>query len=132
MTKNIFRKWKVIEGVPAEMYLEELYQDCEGLLKLILTDGFENSQKLQITFDGQLLYRNIDEANLLAMEFSHEDKQPGGCTFYTIDNSEYLEWFHWVSCNTNENQEIIHYAIYTGNDCVDILSVSPPDVKWID
>lgn len=42
--------------------------------------------------------------------------------FYIVSESEYLEEIHNQTYDIYRDRDIIHYAIYTGMDCVDILS----------
>ncbi|ERN39810.1 hypothetical protein KR51_00037220 [Rubidibacter lacunae KORDI 51-2] len=51
--------------------------------------------------------------------------------FFIIEDSDYLAWFELTSQGIYENKVVNHYAIYTLNDCLDILSAYPPQVQWI-
>jgi hypothetical protein len=71
----------------------------------------------------------MDEGDLLDLLSSNGAF--GKSTFLTVSNSEYLAWFHRISVNIRKNENVIHYAIYTPNDCVDVLSAYPPSVEWL-
>ncbi len=130
MSKQIFEKWEPFPDLP-QMSLEGLYDDQEGF-RLFLTGYYVETKILRITFEAELVYRNIDEGDLL--KTIHEVKGfPIKWSFFTVKNSEYLKWFHEQSYDIRVSDKITHYAIYTPDDCLDILSLSayPPKVKWL-
>ncbi|MCI5141352.1 MAG: hypothetical protein D3909_06440 [Candidatus Electrothrix sp. ATG1] len=88
-----------------------------------------NSPLLRITFDPALTYRNIDEGSLLrSLEWA--DGQ-ANYPLFIVENSDWVEWFHKESCGTYEESNIIHYAIITPNDCIDILAEFEPKAEWL-
>jgi len=128
MDKQIFRKWEPLSDLPDEMYLEGLHDDYEGF-RLLLKGASGNRKMLRISFDSSLAYRNINEGDFLK---TVEDSE--GLTkwcLFTVENSAYEKWFHEQSYNIHASEDIVHYAIYTPNDCVDILSAYPPQVEWL-
>ncbi len=131
MQKNGFKRWKPLTELPAEMYFKEILDFDKGLRLLLKSSDDPNQKLLQIIFESPLVYRNIDEGNLIFYNRIDEEDNLGRWGFFTINASDYLEWFHHVSQNIHKNEKITHYAIYTIEDCLDILSNFPPSVKWI-
>jgi len=126
MSNIVFEKWIPVSDLPNELYLKELHQDSEGF-RLFFKGKNSNEKILQIVFDMPLVYRNLDEGDYL------QTIGPGvnGWSLFVVHNSEYLAWFNNESQGIHEKQNVIHYAIYTPNDCIDILSAYPPEVKWL-
>jgi len=82
---------------------------------------------LRIAFDSALSYRNIDEGDLLITM----SEELGGWSLYIVTDSGFLQWFNHESQNIHKSDEIVHYSIYTPNDCLDVLSIFPPVVEWL-
>ncbi len=130
MNKNLFKRWVPLENIPNEIYLEELYQ-IDGNLILRLKGSDEEGDILEVVFDAALVYRNIDEGDLLFYNRLDEEDNFETWGFFIIEDSDYLAWFELTSQGIYKGKVINHYAIYTPNDCLDILSVYPPQVQWI-
>jgi len=128
MKQEILKKWEPIDHLPEEMYLEGLHDDYEGF-RLLMKGKNPQDKMLRIHFEVPLVYRNIDEGDYLL--YSPVKNESAKSTFYTIENSQYLEWFHKESLDMHKSEKIIHYAIYTPNDCIDILSPWSPKVEWL-
>lgn len=139
MSKNIYKKWNPFQGTPDSIYLKSLRCDYYGLT--IILDCFEDrSKSIEIFFDAYLSYRSIDEGDLLVVDeedlavqnLKNNKKNRGTGGLLIIDYSSYLEWFDFVSQGIHDDENIIHYGIYTCDDCIDILSAYPPSVKWLE
>ena len=78
-----------------------------------------------------LLIGGIDEGDLISYERFDEDDNLGRWGFFIVDSSDYFEWFNHSSQGIHESEKVVHYAIYTPNDCLDILSAYPPKVEWL-
>lgn len=122
----MFKKWTPIESLPKTLYLEAVHDDWEGFRLLLKHD--EARRILRITFNPPLSYRNTDEGDLLK---SINEQDLGGWSLYVVSSSDYLAWFSDQSCGIHEPDDVVHYAIYTPNDCVDVLSAHSPTVEWL-
>lgn len=114
-----------VENLEAKLYIEELREDSEGLHLQLAPPG-PPLRRLYLNFDNFLAYRRADEGDLL--------KTIGpsmvGATLFIVAHSEFLDWFIDQTLGVRESDPIQHYAIYTPDTCVDILSLSPPKVSW--
>lgn len=128
--KDVLVPWTPIPGLTSPMYIEAVYDDYEGR-RILLRGEDPTCAMLRVAFDNCLSYRNTDESYLLKLWHSNE-KEVAGKIFYTIENSSYIDFFHEMTLELYRNWEIKHYAIYTISDCVDILSIEPPTVEWLD
>jgi len=116
--------WFSVEDINGHFYLEELRDDSK-VLKIILKND-ETGDFLHISFDGALTYRTIDEGYLLKSLCNLK----GG--FFKVLESDYLKWFHSETLGIMKDDEnIVHYGIYTPNECVDVISQTQPQVEWL-
>jgi len=84
-----------------------------------LLKGEGDQQKmLRVAFDTVLSYRNTDEGDLLRTI----GNGLGENTLFTVEDSQYINWFHKENHGIRKSDNITHYAIYTMHDCLDILS----------
>lgn len=128
-TKNLLKPWIPLEGLPKVMYIEALHDDYEGF-RILLKGETSDSAMLRISFEDKLSYKNTDESYLLEIWHTAE-KDILGRTFYMIDNSTYVDFFNEMTHGLYSDWRIKHYAIYTVSDCIDIISVKPPSVEWL-
>jgi hypothetical protein len=61
-----YKKWEPLEGIEAELWVEALHDDYEGL-RIILRGNPVKSPVLRITFRHYYMYRNADESYRLAI-----------------------------------------------------------------
>ncbi len=128
MNKDQYEKWIPLEKIPPRLYCEGLHDDYEGF-RILLKGDDPNSSILRITFDATLAYRNIDEGDLLRTIQARPDI--GHFSLFTVECSTWLKWFHSESCEIHDGENIVHYAIYAANDCIDVLSAFEPSVEWL-
>jgi hypothetical protein len=84
---------------------------------------------LRITFESYFAYRNLDEGDLLRTlpTILHL----GESSPFVVDNSEFMNWFNHESVGRYADMVMTHYAIYTSNDCIDMLADAEPLVEWL-
>ena len=123
-----YKKWVPIQDIPSALYVEALHDDYE-FFRILLKGKDSQSKMLRIFFDSIYAYRNVDESYRLRTWNFFEGDRPS--SLYTVDNSIWLKWFHEESQEVYIDRPITHYAIYTGQDCIDILSEFEPSVEWL-
>lgn len=128
MGKNIYQKWTPLEDLPELLYCEGLHDDYEGF-RILLRGEDVSSSMLRLVFDMPLAYRNLDEGSLLRT-LSRVDFK-GKWSLFTVKSSTWLEWFHEESNNLYSHDAVIHYAIFTPNDCIDVLTITEPVIEWL-
>lgn len=124
-----YKKWEPLKSIPSPLYLVGIYDDVEGF-RVLLGSADNTGKVLRITFDPPIGYRNFNESYLLK-KWEKESGWEGGSSLYTVENSEFILWLNDNSHNIYVDEKIVHYAIYTQEDCVDVLSTSPPKVEWL-
>lgn len=127
---NLLKEFFPVEGSQNEFYLEALVNICSSI-DITLQGKTKNGLFLKVYFNESLAYRMIDEADLLAVGTGSFELVSKRSTFYTVKNSTFIEWYCKESEAKVSPQELTHYAIYTGNYCVDIISTKPPKSGWI-
>lgn len=130
------QKWKKwtpeLENVPEKLYLKELKDNYDGLTLLFKLEK-EDSKYLKVFFDAALSYRNTDEGDLLKSMYclSHDESIESPRLFFTVENSQYLKWFHDESYNIRADEHITHYVFVTPDDVVDVLALDAPSFNWV-
>jgi len=120
-------QWKPIHSLKNHFYCDAIHDDYEGF-RIILRAEKNDGPVIKILFDNVLFYQNTDEGNILNPPASDGDfsfPHP----FYKIANSKLLGHFHQLSNNIYLNEDITHFAIYTCNDCIDILCSGEPNTE---
>lgn len=129
MEKNIFIKW-LLEGREFGRMMVERIEDIENILSITLkNEGDASGDLVTLTFDPYVAFQNMNES-YRARTFAEK----GGFktdSLFTIDNSSWLEWLHKESLGYYSDDDLIHYSIITGADCLDIISEFPPEIKVI-
>ena len=119
------KKWVPFEDLNFDRwYCEGLHDDYEGF-RVLLTGEEKPEPIVRLLFEYVYFYQNRDEGKFLVHEPSegnYEFPHP----FYILENSKLLKRFHEESAGIYAEYPIKHYAIYTTNDCIDVLSIDAP------
>lgn len=107
--------------------LVELIHDKDGF-RLTLAVG-TSASVIRISFRCPLAYRNTDEG--VRLRTLAVLKPTGDSVLCVVDQSEWLRWFQEESYGIHDSQPIVHYAILTPDDWVDVLSATPPRVERV-
>ncbi len=130
MSKQTLKPWIIPHVDTKKNYsIEAIHDDYEGF-RILLRSDILTDKVLKITFNNHVSYRNTDESFLLKL-FGNTDEKLLGKTFYLVCNSDYVDFFNESTMNLYTDWDVIHYAIYTISDCIDILSDQPPIIEWI-
>jgi hypothetical protein len=128
--KDNLSVWQPVPDAVGEMFVEAVYDDYEGF-RILMRGTEPNSKMLRISFDAHLSYRNTDDSFMSRLGALYE-RLAERSTFYIVENSSYIDYFMEMSEGLHPPDWIIaHYAIYTPNDCIDVLSYHPPIVEWL-
>lgn len=119
---QIYKTWKLPFDGEIDATVEKLIDDSNGL-RIVLHEHKSN-RSITISFPYHILYMNRDESDL-AGESSIGDGLGDG-NFYIVGNSELEKNFR--ASSLRHYDDIIHFAIVTDSDCIDILSDDYPDV----
>jgi hypothetical protein len=103
-------------------YVESMIDDYEGFR--ILVGDSEARRVIRIRFEAPLMIRKLDEGDLSRTLAA--DSSPKGCGIYTVSQSDALQWFVDESAGKFKSEELVHYAIVSANDYIDVISKYPP------
>jgi hypothetical protein len=126
--------WKPIEGLEGEFHIYSTTFDSKGL-KIVLYKDIDPKKGVIVHFPNIESYRITDELfamHLLLGPYTPPKEGLQHWTFFKVENSEYLKWASYQSKVVAESLELIHYAIWTRDWQVDVLSSTEPDMKLID
>lgn len=118
--ENILEKWEPIGKIEKEMRIEACIVDYKGF-RILLKDLEKNGRNLKLQFDEYFwTYRKMPTKEL-------EEKW----SFYTVEESSYIKWFHKVSIGLRKEIAMTHYGIYGINYSIEVISCDPPAAEWI-
>lgn len=127
-SKQTFLVWKPLPSVPTRLILDELIDSFDGLT--VLLSGLDSPcPRLKLSFTSFIAYRNINESFRLRTWSAFPSSSDA--SLMTVQHSI------WVRCLMDEangslaNRSLLHYAIYTGEDCVDVVSEIEPTAEWL-
>jgi hypothetical protein len=123
--RETFKPWQPLPDLPDVLYCEALHDDDRGVL-IELSARSSRTPVLRISFDSVIAYRNVNET------YRHMTwvRTGGGLpTLLTVEGSTWLAWLRQESGGILDAIPVVHYAIYTPEDCIDIASRSPPKVE---
>lgn len=112
------------EGLTGSFQCLGLHDDKEGLRVLLEHDS---GRKVEIAFSGYTAYRNVNES--FRLRTWRLGAAPVQHVLLIVDNSSWLGWLREESDGVLNDRQIMHYAIYTGEDCIDIATESQPVIR---
>lgn len=124
-----YLKWFPIEDIPFPLDIEELRKNDHGL-SILLNSEDHTDKFIHIRFSDYEALREMGEE--FKTRFWHEVDIEEDYPLFIVKNSEWLEWFHLQSDGNFRDLDIQHYAIWTTENWIDILSSHRPHVQWED
>lgn len=106
----------------ASTIIASVTDDWEGF-RLILTADQCPETRVSVPSGAVVLYRVYDETGLIGREI--QGIQLGHC-FYTAESSPLLAECSTMFSGIRDGDTTRHYAIYTSDRCVDIVSTQEP------
>lgn len=137
--KYMQEKWTIWNAIsnPSEQYhLEACSTTADYGLAIIIRDDSDN--KLAITLPGYICsYRITNESfaleTLAFLDNSYGKEFYTQNAFFTIENSEYLEWMKTqVDPIAFEYYKFKHYCIFTPQEKIDIISNYEPQISLLE
>jgi hypothetical protein len=123
-----FVPWLTLEGVPPKLFVEAIHDDVEGL-RFLLRGHDPAKPTLRIKFEAAVGYQNINESYRLATWARVRAEGPLP-TLLIIEDSEWLKWLVQEAGGVLDSAKLVHYAIYSLEDCIDVASEFEPVVDW--
>jgi len=127
MKNENFKNWKPLDNIPAELYLDSLTDDHEGLT--LILRGEDSDDAILIQFGLFVLsYQSTTEICILkTLDDNPKLKIPW--PIFVSDTSSYIDWLVKQS-TIIENETKLHYVIKHADGLIDIVTSQEPLVKW--
>ena len=129
LAEQQFREWKPVEDIPRRLYLEAVHDDFEGLRFLLRGDD-SRSPILRLLFESVVGYRSVNESYRLKTWAAVGDMKMLP-SLLRVENSQWLRDLIDEAGGVLQEESLVHYAIYTPEDCVDVATEFPPTVEWL-
>ena len=129
MRREEYVPWAPLPGLPSVLYVEALHDDAEGL-RILLRGEDKASRALRVTFDRVVGYRNVNESFRLRTWASIAGAPTRTCLLM-VRGSAWVEWLVAESAGLLDGRALTHYAVHTGDDCIDVVVESPPRIEWL-
>jgi hypothetical protein len=128
MKHQEFIAWEPLSDIERVLYVEAIHDDTEGF-RILLRGTQPTSPVLRIHFESYVAYRNVNESyrNRTWQDESLTRDLP---SLLKVCHSKWARWASQEASGAVGPEEMIHYAIYTPEDCVDVLALSEPVVDW--
>lgn len=128
--------WHPVENPSKNYFLEACSTTSDYGFAIIISD--DSDKKLVITLPGYICsYRITNESfaietlNFLENTYGKEFYTQN--TFFTIENSEYLEWMKkQIDPSAFEYYKFKHYCIFTAEEKIDIISNYEPQISLLE
>ena len=125
-TAERIEEW--ITPLPRQVWVQisDLHDGPDGLDIEVAYGPGEETRAL-VRFERWVAYTNVDESYRLRTWARHDLKALG--SMLIVRESRWLAYLVEESGGgIFEPQKVIHYAIYTGDDCIDVAAMIPPTI----
>jgi len=126
MADEVYVPWQPLAGIPRNLCLESLTDTDDGLV-LLLSAQESRLPVLRVRFDAFVAYRNVNESYRLRLW--HRDAHVGA-GLLIVQDSKWTSWLEEESRGALDARAVVHYAILTAEDCVDVVARAAPSVEW--
>jgi hypothetical protein len=149
MANETYTEWLPIPGFPDTLWVEALHDDSEGfriVLRWAPTEQpLRESSRIRVLFRFPLAYRWFDhrldfhlhpystlETMRTDVYFFDSPSIKPNTSFYTVENSVWLDTIHTKSRNLYRNHGFKHFVLHTANFRIEAVSAHDPKVEWVD
>jgi hypothetical protein len=120
-----FVRWNPFGELVSRVFVEGLSEVGDENLSVLLRSPDDPSGRLSLSWPQRPhAYRSVDESYRLAL---WQTFSPGGHAFWHSRDSLWLREFHRDSLGIYVDVDLVHFAIYTDDDCIDVISALPPE-----
>jgi hypothetical protein len=130
MAKRIHKKLSFETQIPIQIDFIGLTSSSNGLVIHVCEFATSEATIIEVDFGSNFLaFRSMDEGNFLEMTADADMYDPPDSPIVLVENSDFLAWFHAESLGIHQNANLVHVAILTQNEWVDVISHKTPIVK---
>ncbi len=120
--------WRPLDDIPDDLTVEAIHDDVEGL-RVLLRGVDPTKPTLRVRFEDVVAYRNVNESYRLSTWARLAPTGPLPSLVIVVE-SRFVGWLVEEAGGVLDREELTHYAIYTLEDCIDVVSRLPPIVDW--
>jgi len=128
MSEEVYRVWAPVPEVPRIMHCRALHDDYE-MFRVLLRSGKPDDPVLRILFEQVIAYRRTDESYRLNTIYRLKGRLP--CPLMVVEGSSFIAWLLEESTGVLDGRPLVHYALMSSDECIDIVSEVPPRVEWL-
>jgi len=128
VNEEVYRVWEPVPDLPRVMDFHALHHD-EEMFRVLLRGLQPADPVLRLLFEHVVAYRCADEGVRLRTISRLQGQLP--CPLMLVENSTFVTWLRDESAGVLADQPLVHYAILSINDCIDVISGMPPRVDWL-
>jgi len=125
--QDTLKPWTPMAGIPEVLFCEALHDDEAGV-RIDLAPPGSRTPAVRITFESVIAYQNVNETYRHRTWQRAKGRHP---TLLVVENSSWLSWLKHESGGILDDVQLVHYAIYTPEDCIDVASRSPPTIELV-
>ncbi len=121
-------RWRIWRPHPAfgpNGNLSALFHDPETWDLVLRLRDWREEDTLELRFDHQIAYRNSDES----FRNWPTNRDWGVSSFWRIEGSRWIRSLRHEALGRLDHVSLIHYAIFTDTDCLDIAAAWKPFVR---
>ena len=119
----------IIDGLETKHY--SVVHVAIGKQLVITMCPDDDEFRFNVIFNDFHSFNLADESYRLKFLYETKDMRHGKGVFWKFEDSPQLEDFHSQGLELYGNITFLHYAIYTDNDCIDIISKESPHVQLL-
>jgi hypothetical protein len=128
---NVHQDWNPLHPQQPEFLDEELYVvgmafDGEELV-VSVAFGAPERNRLDLAFSLPIAILQMNESHRMRTWESEHVLGP----LSTVENSDWLRWIRAEAGGVLDDQSILHYAIYSAEECIDVATEHAPVVTMI-
>lgn len=126
MDKELLRPWSPDERVAGRIGVSGLRDEDDGLT-VFITDESGSTPRATIVFQDFVAYRNINESYRTRTWMEHD--MASLPSLVLVENSRWLRWLCDESQGTLVEADLVHYGVYTADDCIDVIARVRPVIR---
>lgn len=103
---------------------------ADGHLILQVESERPEQPVLELVWDSEVFFQARDEGDYLTLFQWGEFAFPH--PFYIVEGSPVVARVVGESSGVRASDDLVHYAVYTTDTCVDVVALDPPTVRWVE
>ena len=125
MWNGTYIRWNPLPRLDgARVYCEAVHDDWEGF-RIWLRPEEHHLGIIVVRFESRLFYTNSDEGDRLSAVSNQQELQFPHA-FWIVQDSALVAEFRRQAAGVRDDDNLVHYAFLTCNDCIDVIAIGEP------